>query len=237
VLAKRVIDSSRTVSNFTITKKMSNNTSALPAIEKLRGRENYNTWQFALESYLELDGLWKCVLGTEPDIEKNARARAKIVLCIEPINYVHIQNATTAKEMWDKLKTAFEDTGLTRKVGLLKKMVTAKLENCDSVEQYVTEIITTAHQLNGIGLEVKEEWVGTILLADLLDRYSPIIMALESSGVPITGNSIKTKLLQEVKTLDNEKHKSVKSDTAYYSKKRPNKITQEKAQSALTVRK
>jgi len=50
-----------------------------------------------------------------------------------------------------------------------------------------------------------------------------MIMALESSGVPITGDSIKTKLLQEVKTLDNEKHKSVGSDTAYYFKKRPNK--------------
>ena len=103
---------------------MSSNTSALPAVEKLRGRENYNTWQFALELLRIRRTIWRCVLDTETDAEKNARARAKIVLCIEPINYVRIQNATSAKKMWEKLKTTFEDSGLTRKVGLLKKMVT-----------------------------------------------------------------------------------------------------------------
>lgn len=117
------------------------------------------------------------------------------------MNYVHIQNATTAKEAWDNLKAAFEDSGLTRKVGLLRR-ITTRLENCESVEQYVTEIIYAAHQLNSIGLEVNEEWIGTILLAGLPERYEPMIMALENSGIAITGDSIKTKLLQEVRSKE-----------------------------------
>lgn len=46
------------------------------------------------------------------------RARSRILLSIETINYVHIQNTMSAKEAWDKLREAFDDSGLTRKDGL-----------------------------------------------------------------------------------------------------------------------
>jgi transposase InsO family protein len=46
------------------------------------------------------------------------------------------------------------------------------------------------------------------MLAGLPEVYKPMIMAIESSGVKICADSIKTKLLQEVKTMDT---------TAFYS--------------------
>lgn len=131
-------------------------THALPPIEKLVGRENFMTWKFAMQCYLELEDLWECVRGTNQDETKCTRARAKIILSVDPVNYIHLQNTTTLKEAWEKLSEVF-DTGLTRKVGLLRKLVTTQLENCSTVEEYVNQIITTAHQLNGVGLEVKDE--------------------------------------------------------------------------------
>ncbi|GBP63981.1 Retrovirus-related Pol polyprotein from transposon TNT 1-94 [Eumeta japonica] len=62
--------------------------------------------------------------------------------------------------------------------------------------------MTTAHKLRNIGFKVDDEWLGTLLLAGLPDEYKPMIMAIESSGVAITTDSIKTKLLQEVKNRD-----------------------------------
>lgn len=56
----------------------------------------------------------------------------------------------------------------------------------------------TAHQLNGIGFNISEEWIGALLLCGLLEEYRSMIMALENSGIRITGDAIKTKLLQEV---------------------------------------
>lgn len=50
--------------------------------------------------------------------------------------------------------------------------------------------------MNGLDFKVSDEWVGTFLLAGLPDDYRPMIMGLESSGTPITADSIKTKLLQ-----------------------------------------
>lgn len=101
---------------------------------------------------------------------------------------MHVRDAATAKEVWDKLCAAFEDSGLTRKVGLLRTLITTQLENCGSVEEYVDRIITTAHKLNELSFEVKDEWIGTLLLAGLPDEFKPMIMGLESSGISITGD-------------------------------------------------
>lgn len=182
--------------------------STLPSIERLSGRENWATWKFAVETFLELEDLWEAVKpianpdGTFPDVDarKDRKARAKIILLLDPVNYVHVKDAKTARETWAKLEAAFEDTGLTRRVGLLRKLISTTLDSCNSVDTYVTQIVSTAHQLRGVGFEISEEWVGTLLLAGLPEEYKPMIMARESSGTAITGDSIKTKLLQEVQT-------------------------------------
>jgi hypothetical protein len=186
------------------------------SIVKLKGRENYSTWKIAIENLLQLDGLWKAVLGTEANEDKIIKAKAKIILSVEESIYVHISKASTAQEAWKNLQAAFEDSGLTRKVGLLRKIITTKLETSGSMDKYVSDIMSTAHQLTSIGFEINQEWLGTVLLAGLPERYQPMIMALESSGIQITGDSIKTKLLQESICL-----KSVNTDgeSAYHTKR------------------
>ncbi|XP_011859957.1 PREDICTED: uncharacterized protein LOC105557351 [Vollenhovia emeryi] len=175
-----------------------------PAIEKLIiGRENYNAWKFAMQACLELKDLWGCVTGEEAyttDIKKVTRARAKIILSVDTANFAYIRDTKTAKEAWKKLEQTFEDTGLTRKVGLLRKLVTTQLNKSNSVEEYVNTIMTTAQSLNQLGFQVEDEWVGTLLLAGLPEDYRPMIMALENSGASITGDFAKVKLLQEIKT-------------------------------------
>lgn len=144
---------------------------------------------------MELDGLWGCIDGTDTDPEKLVKAKAKLILLIEPINYVHVQDAKTPSEVWKKLEEAFLDNGLTRRVGLLRSLITTKLSESNSVEEYVNSIVSTAHKLRGVGMEVNDEWIGTLLLAGLSENYAPMIMGIESSGMKITADAIKTKLL------------------------------------------
>lgn len=195
---------------------MTSSLQGIPSIEKLKGCENYPTWKFAMQAYLEHEDMWGCIEGTDNDARKMAKAKSKIILCVDAINYSHIQSASTAKEVWDRLKTAFEDSGLTRKVSLLRTLVTAQLEKYNSVEEYVNEIMTTAHKLDGLGFNVPDEWVGTLMLAGLPDKYKPMIMGIESSGTAITADSIKTKLLQDVK--DSKAGKNTNSQTAFLAK-------------------
>lgn len=155
-----------------------NNSTSLPSIERLLGRENWSTWKFAVQTFLELEELWEAVKptlnadGTLPAVDavKDRRARAKIILLLDPVNYVHVREAKSAREAWSKLEAAFEDSGLTRKVGLLRKLITSSLATSDSMEAFVNGVIATTHQLRGIGFEITDEWIGTLLLAGLSDE-------------------------------------------------------------------
>ncbi|KAJ6642195.1 hypothetical protein Bhyg_07142, partial [Pseudolycoriella hygida] len=117
------------------------------SIEKLDGRSNYTDWKFAVQAYLEHEGLWKCVLGTETDNQKLVKAKSKLILLIKPTNFTHIQTCETAKAIWDALSTAFNDSGLSRRVSLMRTLTSVKLEECDGMEAYVILIMHTVHKL------------------------------------------------------------------------------------------
>lgn len=171
-------------------------------IEKLTGRDNYATWRFAVQTYLQHEELWDCIesnSGTSLDTKRDTKAKTKIILLVDPINYVHIQEAGTAKEVWEKLSMAFDDSGLTRRVGLLRDLCNTSLTGCQNVEEYVSKIMSTAHKLRNIGFKVDDEWLGTLLLSGLPETYQPMIIAMESSGMKITSDSVKSKLLQDVR--------------------------------------
>lgn len=197
-------------------------------IEKLTGRDNYPTWRFAVRTYLEHEDLWHCVTAEkEVDIKLDTKAKSKIILLVHPINYVHIQDAKSAKEVWNNLSRAFDDKGLTRRVGLLRDLITTTLESCQSIEDYVNKIISTAHKLRNIKFDVNDEWLGTLLLAGLPEVYQPMIMALESSGVAITADSVKTKLLQDIRSSESNalyvKSKGNQSQVARQASDKTNK--------------
>ncbi|KAK9707673.1 GAG-pre-integrase domain [Popillia japonica] len=65
------------------------------------------------------------------------------------------------------------------------------------MESYVTSILTTSQELAAVGKPLDDELVATLLLRGLTSEYQPMKLALENSGVEITTDYIKTKLLQE----------------------------------------
>lgn len=167
-------------------------------MEKLIGRENYQTWRLGMQAYLEQEELWEAVKGTEEDEARIKIAMLTITLAVDPEVYEHFQNCKSAKEVWDNLAKVFDDTELTRRIGLLQKLLTTNLEN-SSVDQYVNTIVSTAHELNGIGLNIDDEWIGSILLAGLPEEYEPMVMSLGSSGIKVSTKLVKKKIFQEVK--------------------------------------
>jgi hypothetical protein len=174
-------------------------------IEKLTGRENWATWSFAVTAYLQHEELYDCILSIPNDEAKkkmDVKAKSKLILLIDPVLYVHIQDAQFAKQVWDNLGKAFDDSGLTRKVGLLKELVNTNLESSSSIEDYINKIMTAAHKLRNIKFNVDDEWLGTLMLAGLPEVYKPMIMGLESSGVKISADFVKNKLIQEVQQSD-----------------------------------
>ena len=95
----------------------------------------------------------------------------------------------------DNLLKAFEDSGLLRKVGLLRDLITTNLESSTNIEEYLNRLMSTAHKLRGIGFNVDDEWLGTLMLAGLSDEYKPMIMGIESSGIKISADMINNKVI------------------------------------------
>lgn len=83
-----------------------------------------------------LQRYWKAILVSEADPETNEKAMSKMVLYISPRYYVHIQDVSTAKDVWAKLNVTYEDSGLSRRCGLLKKLTTIQLINCANISGY-----------------------------------------------------------------------------------------------------
>lgn len=188
-------------------------------IDRLVGRDNYASWKFAVQAYFELEDLWGCVTGTNTDSVKETKAKSKLILLLDPMIYVHVQSATTCNEVWKCLEQVFDDSGLYRRVALLRDLITTTLESSQSVDVYVNKIMSTAHKLRNIHFNVDDEWLGTLMLAGLPETYKPMIMGLESSGIKINADSIKTKLLQEVQCSE---------DSAFFAKKKSNHENQHK---------
>lgn len=173
----------------------------LANVPKLKGRENYDDWCFAAQNVLVLEGMAACIqqkLSAEAsaaDLANDAKAKAKLVLTIDPSLYVHIKQAVSAYELWNTLRTMFDDSGYTRKISLLRNLINIRLENCETMTQYVTQIVETGQRLQGTGFKITDEWIGALMLAGLPEKYAPMIMAIEHSGMEVSADVIKTKLM------------------------------------------
>lgn len=187
-------------------------------IEKLKGHENYHTWCFAIKNVLQCKGLSKCITDptTETDQEKQNNCKAFLALSVVPSLYVHITRCDTALKIWTTLKNLYEDKGLCRKIGLLRNLISCKLEDSESMQSYIDNISDNANKLNGIGFNISEEWLTAIILAGLTDAYKPFIMGIEAADSKITSGAIVAKL------LDSESSPSAKGDV-FLAKKRHDK--------------
>lgn len=192
----------------------------IQSVPKLKGRENYDVWCFAAENLLVLEGMIHCI---RPDSAKeikpddDAKTKAKLIMTIDPGLYVHIRETKSSQELWNKLKNMFDDSGFSRKITLLRHLISIRQENCETMTAYVTQVVETAQRLKGTGFAITDEWVGSLLLAGLPEKFSPMIMAVEHSGIQITTDAIKSKLIDMEVSWNSE---SETSGAAFAIKKR-----------------
>lgn len=63
------------------------------------------------------------------------------------------------------------------------------------MQSYVNQVIEVSQKLQRSGFEITDEWIGSLLLAGLPEKFGPMMMAIEHSGIAITTDAIKSKLL------------------------------------------
>lgn len=177
---------------------------------KLKGRENYDTWKISAKSYLVIKKVWSCVANGLPadakaeQKETDLLAWSELSLLIHESVYSYIAETKSAKEAWKALETAFEDSGLCRKVALLKQLVQLKSSDCTSMEEYINQVTMTSLKVKKTGLNLDDEIVASLMLAGLPNEFTPLVMAYENSSEKLTTEGVKTLLLQETRFDSNE---------------------------------
>lgn len=175
-------------------------------IVRLSGSENYHLWKFAITNVMDFRGLSDALVMVKEedgeneviklkDASKCAQAKALLSLSVETHIYAHIQTATSAFEIWNILKTLYEDRGLTRRITLLRELISIRLEDADGMGDYIDRIKLTSNKLNGIGFALSSEWLGAIMLAGLTEDFRPLIMGIEANNELVTADTITSKLL------------------------------------------
>lgn len=177
--------------------QVSSTSSGLVIIEKLEGANNYNNWKFVMKMSLIMDNLWACVEGTETDENKNQKALAKICLNVHPSCFVHVREATNAKDAWTNLQKAFENTGLCRRLALLRKLLRSKYEDFRNMDEYISAVMSLVQQLADINHNVDDEEVAMIILGGLPSEFDPLIMGIEATHTTISTEMVKSRLLQD----------------------------------------
>lgn len=180
---------------------MATNTNVRSGIDKLKGRINYDTWRQQVKGYLTIKDLYIVIAkDIDPDESPltNAKCIAEITLLVETSLLSYITNTDSAKEVWDSLANAFEDRGTTRKITILKQLISVKLTQFQSMEKYIDAIIVYYNKTKAAGLVIGEEIIASLMLAGLPDEYLPMILGIENSGAELTIEYVKTILLQGI---------------------------------------
>lgn len=194
-------------------------------IEKLTGNDNFHTWSFAMKNLIDYKGYSNCIKTVENDKKEKVCAekdeakilacKALIILCVEKNIYTHITACNSAIGVWEKLRKMFDTAGISRKIAILRGMLSCKLEDADNMQSYVDEIISGGNKLKGIGFDITDEWLGAILLAGLTENFRPLIMAIEATTNEIKSDVIISKLL--------DAQPNPNKGSGFFSKRKPSK--------------
>lgn len=69
----------------------------------------------------------------------------------------------SAIQIWDKLASLYEANGISRKIAILRNMLSCKFEDVAGMQTYIDEIMSGVNKLKGIGFNITDEWMGTII--------------------------------------------------------------------------
>ena len=193
----------------------------LPEHKHLSGVANYGAWSFLMKAILVAEGTWKAVTGEDDSQDKNDRAFSKICLNVSENVHNCIYGLNTAKEIWDKLKSNYGESGLVLQCSILRSLFHSSLDKFGSMSEYIDHIMSLQQRLTSMKNGLDDKFLAVVMLSGLTDEYEPIVMTLESSEATLTSDIVRARLLQHDLHKGSTVHNSNSCATACYSNHRP----------------
>ena len=146
---------------------------------------NYTAWAIKVQAILDAQGLWEAVSpadGVTVDDRKNKTARAQLLQALPEDILMQVSMKTTAKEVWDSLKTRFvgadrvKAARLSTLKGEFDKLCMAEGEPLDD---YAGKISSMAARYASLGSTLDDAAMVKKLLDTVPDRLYPAVAGIE----------------------------------------------------------
>src|SRR3954465_8417411 len=107
---------------------------------------NFHTWRAKTRAILITKDQWNVIEEATPDVPSDAwkktdqKALSTILLLVNDSELTHIEDCDTAADAWRRLGEGFEAKGIMRRVLLKRNLLSVRLDDTGSMQEYINEI-------------------------------------------------------------------------------------------------
>lgn len=109
-----------------------------------------------------------------------------------------IAEGNTSKAIWEKLAATFELKGVTSRLLVLKRILTLKYIDGESMETHLCKFDDMVRQVKSTASKLEDDLLACLLFLSHPESYNTIVTAIKTlSGEKITVDFVKNRLLSE----------------------------------------
>lgn len=113
--------------------------------------------------------------------ERNDRkARADIILAMDPSELCHEKHCVTSREVWTKLEEVFQSKGPARKATLLKQLLFTKMCEKDNMTEHLNKFFNNVDKLAELDIDISKDLLTIVLLYSIPPSYENFRCAIEA---------------------------------------------------------
>lgn len=186
---------------------MATNATRLELLSKI----NYDTWCMQVEALLEKNDLWDYVNGVNArppegsdsgvtgarwrDFDK--KAKADLILSIQPSELKQIRGCMTSREVWLKLESIYASKGPARKATLLKQLILQRMPDGGDVKEHIANFFDAVDKLEAMNVQIHGDLLAILLLYSLPPSYDTFQCAIETRDELPSAEVLKIKIIEE----------------------------------------
>lgn len=181
--------------------------------DRLKGRDNYATWEIHILSFLRTRDLFKCILPapkTENDEDKLSRAVGWLFLACEDRVTNHFSKNDTPLAIWQKLHKIYAEKGDGLHLQAVMKLSHTYRLDCESNDDYIGQMMEAWRRCDDVGIKFEDHVVALFMLGNLGPNFDSFRQGLVGSGQKLTTEIVANGL------IDLPSAKSGNADTAFY---------------------
>lgn len=178
----------------------------LSSVPELNG-SNWSLWKTRMEAALELAGLLDALTehgDSELGKGRSRAARSAIFQKLGSDDLSLVRHLQDGKSVWDKLLKAYADKTETNAIAVHSRYRSLKMQNGEAVKSYISRAISLSSDLRELNREVSEEDLCITILNGLTSEYRPVLLALQTSNLPLTVDRVRTTLQCYVQHTEQE---------------------------------